>query len=130
MEKIRIRDKHTGFATLPVALSNQIQQKRQQRKDDIFCSVPPLWGKKLDKPHSKGVSSTGIRDKNASHSKSVYYLPAENNWTFVTGIRGSSVSDLDPDPDPIRIQGFDDQKFKKKLQLKKCFIPKICTTVP
>ncbi len=30
--------------------------------------------------------------------------------------------DLDPafevNPDPIRIQGFDDQKFKKKIQLK------------
>jgi hypothetical protein len=24
-----------------------------------------------------------------------------------------------PDPDPIRIQGFNDQKLKKKLQLKK-----------
>ncbi len=27
-----------------------------------------------------------------------------------------------PDPDPIWIQGFDDQKLKKKIQLKKCFI--------
>jgi hypothetical protein len=25
----------------------------------------------------------------------------------------------DPDPDPIRIQGFDDQKLKKNVQLKK-----------
>ncbi len=108
---IRIRDKHPGFAKLPVALSNRIRQK--DNKDEIFFSVPPSGKKKLDKPHSIGVSWTGIRDKNASHSKSVYYLPAEKNWTFVTGIRGSSVSDLDPDPDPIRIQGFDDQKFKK-----------------
>jgi hypothetical protein len=28
----------------------------------------------------------------------------------------------DPDPDPIRIQGFDDQKLKKKLQLKKNYL--------
>jgi hypothetical protein len=26
--------------------------------------------------------------------------------------------DPGPDPDPIRIRGFNDQKFKKKLQLK------------
>jgi hypothetical protein len=26
--------------------------------------------------------------------------------------------DPDTDPNPIRIQGFDDQKFKKKIQLK------------
>jgi hypothetical protein len=32
---------------------------------------------------------------------------------------------VDPDslnPDPIRIQGFDDQKLKKKIQEKICFI--------
>jgi hypothetical protein len=27
--------------------------------------------------------------------------------------------ETNPDPDPIRIQGFNDQKLKKKLQLKK-----------
>jgi hypothetical protein len=27
--------------------------------------------------------------------------------------------DTDPNPDPIRIQGFNDQKLKKKKQLKK-----------
>jgi hypothetical protein len=36
----------------------------------------------------------------------------------------SKISDPDPifqvNPDPIGIQGFDDQKFKKKIQLKIC----------
>jgi hypothetical protein len=30
--------------------------------------------------------------------------------------------DTEPDPDPVRIQGFDDQKLKKKIQLKFFYI--------
>ncbi len=37
----------------------------------------------------------------------------------IQSLRLETNTDPDPDLDPIRIQGFNDQKLKKKLQLKK-----------